>query len=67
VLQHWLKGRRSEVHEINGLVAREAKRLGLEAPANARTVEVARRIEAGEIEARPDNISLLLAEDLARA
>lgn len=67
VLQDWLKGRRSEVHEINGLVAREAKRLGLEAPANARTVEVARRIEVGEIEARPDNISLLLAEDLARA
>ncbi|HEX7098160.1 MAG TPA: 2-dehydropantoate 2-reductase N-terminal domain-containing protein [Acidimicrobiia bacterium] len=65
VLQDWLKGRRAEIHEINGLVVRESERLGRQAPANTRTVEVARRIEAGEIEAHPDNVALLLADDLA--
>jgi 2-dehydropantoate 2-reductase len=57
VLQDWMKGRRAEVEEINGLVVRT---LGDSAPANSRTVEIARRIEAGELKADPSNVELLL-------
>jgi 2-dehydropantoate 2-reductase len=60
-LQDWMKGRRNEVHEINGLVVDEQRRLGGSAPANERVVELARRIEAGELERSPENIALLLA------
>lgn len=62
VLQDWMKGRRSEVNEINGLVVREQRRLGGSAPLNERVVELALRIEAGELEARPENLALLLAD-----
>jgi 2-dehydropantoate 2-reductase len=61
VLQDWMKGRRAEVQEINGAVVRAMRAAGLEAPANERTVEIALRIEAGELEARPENAELLLA------
>lgn len=60
VLQDWMKGRRSEVHDVNGLVVRERERVGKPAPANQRTVEVARRIEAGELAADPTNLEILL-------
>ncbi|MET7402855.1 2-dehydropantoate 2-reductase N-terminal domain-containing protein [Dactylosporangium sp. NPDC005572] len=59
VLQDWMKGRRSEVHEINGLVVDLQRARGGTAPANEVTVEVARRIEAGELVAGPDNLTLL--------
>lgn len=59
-LQDWIKGRRNEVHEINGLVVDVQKRLGGSAPANERVVEIARRIENGELERSPTNIELLL-------
>jgi 2-dehydropantoate 2-reductase len=59
VLHDWLKGRRSEVDEINGLVVAEAARLGLEAPVNATLVEVAHRIERGELRPGPGNLALL--------
>jgi 2-dehydropantoate 2-reductase len=59
VLQDWIKGRRAEVDEINGLVVREQARLGGEAPVNARLVEIAHRIESGELKADPSNADLL--------
>ncbi|UTT63107.1 ketopantoate reductase family protein [Microcella humidisoli] len=62
VLQDWMKGRRSEVNEINGLVVREQLRLGGSAPLNERVVELALRIEAGTLDARPENLALLLAD-----
>jgi 2-dehydropantoate 2-reductase len=61
VLQDWMKGRRAEVDQINGLVVTEQRRLGGSAPANAITVALARRIEAGSLEMSPANIDLLLA------
>lgn len=61
VLQDWIKGRRSEVHELNGLVVREQTRLGGTAPVNQAVVEVAVRIEAGHLPARPENAELLLS------
>jgi 2-dehydropantoate 2-reductase len=60
VLQDWMKGRRSEVREINGLVVDLQRRLGGLAPANAATVELAVRIEDGSLEAGPGNLELLL-------
>jgi 2-dehydropantoate 2-reductase len=61
VLQDWQKGRRSEVDQLNGLIVDEQRRLGGSAPANARTVEIARRIEAGELVGGLANAELLLA------
>lgn len=59
VLQDWVKGRRAEGEEINGLVVAEQERLGGDAPVNRRLVEIARRIEAGELELSVDNARLL--------
>ena len=61
VLQDWRKGRRAEIHEINGLVVREGKRLGIPTPANAITLEIAQQIESGELEASPENRSRIIA------
>ena len=59
VLQDWVKGRRAEGEEINGLVVAEQERLGGDAPVNRRLVEIARRVEAGELELGLDNAKLL--------
>jgi len=60
VLQDWRKGRRAEIHEINGLVVREGARLGIPTPANTITLDIASRIESGELEAGADNRALIL-------
>lgn len=60
VLQDWMKNRRSEVEEINGLVVREQARLGGTAPANEATVRLARLIEAGDRAPGVDNVGELL-------
>jgi 2-dehydropantoate 2-reductase len=57
VLHDWRKRRRSEVHEINGLVV---DILGAEnAPVNAAFVEIARRIERHDIDPHIDNYAAL--------
>lgn len=61
ILHDWLKGRHSEVDDINGLALSESRRLGLEAPVIAAVVELAHRIERGELEPRPENLELLRA------
>jgi 2-dehydropantoate 2-reductase len=47
ILHDWRKGRRSEVDDINGRVVAQ---LGDQAPVNAAVVEMAHRIERGELE-----------------
>jgi 2-dehydropantoate 2-reductase len=59
VLQDLLKGRRSEVEMINGMVAAESKKHGYAASTNARVAEIVRRIEAGEL--KPDVANMALA------
>ncbi len=59
VLQDWIKGRRSETQDLNGLVAAEAARLGLQAPVNQAIAALAARIEAGSLKPDPANLSLL--------
>ncbi|MEI5583359.1 MULTISPECIES: ketopantoate reductase family protein [unclassified Agromyces] len=60
VLQDWRKGRRAEIEELNGHVAREAERAGAAAPCNARVVRLAREIECGERAAGVHNLAELL-------
>jgi 2-dehydropantoate 2-reductase len=60
VLQDWRKGRRAEVAEVNGLAVDVLRAHGQSAPANERTVELARRIESGDLKAGPQNVELLL-------
>jgi len=62
VLQDWMKGRRAEIEEINGLIVREQARLGGHVPANEITLRLARQIEAGTLTAGPH-----LAERLSAA
>ena len=61
VLQDWRKGRRAEVREVNGLAADVLHANSQSAPANERTVELALRIESGELVAQPSNVELLLS------
>ena len=58
-LQDWIKGRRGEIDEINGLVATEQAGLGGEAAVNRRLVAIAQRIERGELAPDPSNADLL--------
>lgn len=60
VLQDWMKGRHSEVDNINGEVVAQAQRLGMRMPVNAAIVDVARRIEQGTLKPEPSNLQLVL-------
>jgi 2-dehydropantoate 2-reductase len=57
VLQDLLKGRKSEVDMINGLVVEESARRGYAAPANARVADIVRQIEAGTLKPDPANMA----------
>ena len=69
VLQDWEKGRKSELENISGHVARKARELGVAAPASEAVAELARRIERRELQAGVENLALLndLAEESARS
>ena len=69
VLQDWEKGRKSELEDLNGLVAARARERGAAAPACAAVTELARRIERGELRPGVENLATLqgLAEDYARS
>jgi 2-dehydropantoate 2-reductase len=61
VLQDWRKGRRAEIHEINGLVVRLGERLNIATPANQRVLDIALAIESGKLDASPDLRNVILA------
>jgi 2-dehydropantoate 2-reductase len=61
ILQDWMKERRAEGDDINGVVVDEQRRRGVRAPVNERLVEVARRIEAGELQPGRANVELLVS------
>ena len=60
VLQDWTKGRHSEVDDINGTVVADGARLGVAPPVNAAVVEVAHRIERGDLQPGTANVDELL-------
>jgi hypothetical protein len=49
-----MKGRHSEVDDLNDFVAAEAKRLGMQAPVNEAIVELTHRVEMGVLNATPE-------------
>lgn len=59
VLQDWMKGRRAEANEVNGLVVDELKKVGRAAPANELVVELARRVESGDLSIGRRNAELM--------
>jgi len=61
VLQDWRKGRHSEVDDLNGQVVEEGRDLGVPTPVNALVVDLAHRIERGEIAPDPAHLELMLA------
>ena len=59
VLQDWRKGRHSEVDDLNGHVVAQGDRLGVATPVNATVVELAHRIERGELQPEPSHLDRL--------
>jgi 2-dehydropantoate 2-reductase len=57
--QDMLKGRRTEIDYLNGFVVEKGKTIGRPAAANAALTEIVKRVERGEIPARPENIPAL--------
>jgi 2-dehydropantoate 2-reductase len=54
-----MKGRRSEMEYISGLVSRKGRDLGIATPANDAVVEIDRMINAGTIPMHAGNFELL--------
>lgn len=57
--QDILKGRRTEIEYINGLVAAKGDDVGVPAPTHAALTAVVKRVERGELEPSPDNVANL--------
>jgi len=55
--QDMLKGRRTEIDHINGFIVRKGAECGRAAPANAALTEAVKRVERGEVPARPENVA----------
>ncbi len=64
VLQDWTKSRHSEVDDLNGHVVAAGERADIGTPVNRAVVEVAHRIERGDLIPSVENLALL--QDLAR-
>jgi 2-dehydropantoate 2-reductase len=62
VLQDWMKGRRSGVDDLNGLVVAKAALLGRMAPVNTAIADMAHRVEQGKI--KPALANLYALQDL---
>jgi 2-dehydropantoate 2-reductase len=54
-----LKGRRTEIDFLNGLVAAKGEEVGIPAPIHTALAAVVKRVEVGEIEAHPRNVEKL--------
>jgi 2-dehydropantoate 2-reductase len=61
LLQDWVKGRRGEGEDINGLVVSEGARLAVATPVNEVLVNFSRRIESGTLERALVNVEPLIA------
>ena len=59
VLQDHLKGRYSEIDQMNGFVAEESEKRGIKAPINKMVAEITKRIYSGELKPDPANLKLI--------
>jgi 2-dehydropantoate 2-reductase len=57
--QDMVKGRRTEIDFLNGLVVRKGAEVGIPAPANSALTEIVRRVERGELKPEPRHITEL--------
>ena len=57
--QDMLKGRRTEIDYLNGFIVEKGQEIGRPAPSHAALTEVVKRVERGEIPARPENVAAL--------
>ncbi|MGY9107103.1 MAG: ketopantoate reductase family protein [Alphaproteobacteria bacterium] len=55
--QDMVKGRRTEIEQINGFVVDKAKELGMDVPANVALTDIVKRVEKGELQ--PDKKHIL--------
>lgn len=61
VLQDWEKGRRAEIDGFSGYIVDKRRELGGSAPVNEIILDVAERIERGELTPSPENVPLLVS------
>jgi 2-dehydropantoate 2-reductase len=54
--QDILKGRRTEIDAMNGVIAQKGAEVGVPAPSHARLTEIVRKVERGELKPSPDNL-----------
>ena len=59
ILQDYMKGRKSEVEILNGMVAQECKRIGRPSPVSEQLLELDRKIHRGELEPCKSNLDLI--------
>lgn len=58
MLQDLKKGKPCEIDAINGVVCEFGKKHGVKTPVNDRIVEIVKKIQSGELEAKKENIRL---------
>ena len=54
--QDMVKGRRTEIEFLNGLVAHKGDEIGIATPANRVLTEIVKRVERGELKPDPKHI-----------
>jgi len=60
--QDVLKGRRTEIDHLNGLISRKGREVGVPTPVNDATVAMVRQIDAGLISPSPQNVVHVLRQ-----
>ena len=56
-----VKGRPTEINQMNGFVVEKAGEVGIDAPVNASITDAIRAIDAGALKPSADNIELVLS------
>jgi 2-dehydropantoate 2-reductase len=51
-----LKGRRTEIDFINGVIAAKGQEVGCPAPTHIKLIEAVKRVEHGHLPAKPENL-----------
>jgi 2-dehydropantoate 2-reductase len=59
LLQDIIKGRRTEVDYLNGIIVNKGKELGIPTPMNEAVLNLTRKIETGEVKPGPHNLETL--------
>lgn len=59
--QDVIKGRKTEIMEMNGYIVARGREMNIPTPVNAATVEIIRQIEANQLESKPENVETVLS------